>query len=175
MYYFGYGSNMLLSRLRRRVPSAEPVMNAALPDHGLRFHKRSRDGSGKCNIIADGTETVHGVVFEVSSEDLNALDEAEQQGRRYRRRSVTVHGTNTSIEAFAYVADPFYVDDALHPYEWYHALVLAGAHQHGLPDSYIARIEAMPTIPDPDRERRRSHHALLENAGYPPSEFTQDF
>lgn len=174
MHYFGYGSNMLLSRLQRRVPSAEPVMNATLPEHGLRFHKRSRDGSGKCNIVADAEETVHGVVFEVSSADLDALDEAEQQGRRYRRRSVTVQGATRSVEAFAYVADPFYVDEALHPYEWYHALVLAGARQHGLPDSYIAQIEAVPTIPDPDRERRRSHQALLEEAGYPLSESHPD-
>jgi hypothetical protein len=171
MYYFGYGSNMLLSRLRRRVPSAEPVMNATLPNHGLRFHKRSRDGSGKCNIIADDAETVHGVVFEVASEDLAPLDEAEQQGRRYRRRTVTVHGPRTSVDTFTYVADPFYVDDALHPYEWYHALVLAGARQHELPDSYVADIEAVPTIPDPNRERRRSHQLLLEDAGYPLPEY----
>ena len=174
MHYFGYGSNMLLARLQRRVPSAEPVLNAALPEHGLRFHKRSRDGSGKCNIVAEAGETVHGVVFEVSSADLDALDEAEQQGRRYRRRSVTVHGPETAVDAFAYVADPFYVDDALHPYEWYHALVLAGARQHNLPEAYVAQIEAVPTIPDPNRERRRSHERLLEKAGYPLPESQTD-
>ncbi|PSQ95135.1 MAG: gamma-glutamylcyclotransferase [Bacteroidetes bacterium SW_9_63_38] len=174
MYYFGYGSNMLLSRLRRRVPSAEPAMNAKLPEHTLRFHKRSRDGSGKCNIVSAPSETVHGVVFEVSPADLDALDEAEQQGRRYRRQSVTVQGTTEAVEAFAYVADPFYVDDALHPYEWYHALVLAGARQHGLPDSHIAAIKAVSTIPDPSRERRRSHRILLEEAGYPLSKSQLD-
>jgi gamma-glutamylcyclotransferase (GGCT)/AIG2-like uncharacterized protein YtfP len=167
MRYFGYGSNMLLPRLRCRVPSAAPVANATLSGYGLRFHKRSRDGSGKCNIIANDDETVHGVIFDVSSADLDALDEAEQQGRRYQRRPVTVHTDASAVETFAYVAEPFYIDDSLVPYEWYHALVLAGARQHNLPAPYIEEIEAIQTLPDPNRERRRRHKALLEQAGYP--------
>jgi len=167
MHYFGYGSNMLLARLKRRVPSAERVANATLTGYGLRFHKRSRDGSGKCNIIPNDGETVHGVVFDVSCADLDALDEAEQQGRRYQRQPVTVQTETSAVDAFAYVAEPFYVDDSLMPYEWYHALVLAGAHEHSLPPPYIEQIEAVPTCPDPDRKRRRRHKQLLDDAGHP--------
>jgi hypothetical protein len=166
-YYFGYGSNMLMARIRNRVPSATPITNASLPGYGLRFHKRSQDGSGKCNIISSDDETVYGVVFEVNPDELDTLDEAEQQGRRYWRRSVTVEGEGTSIEAFAYVADPFFVDDTLLPYEWYHAIVVAGAREHNLPSDYIAQIEAVRSYPDPNEERRRRYRSLLEEVGYP--------
>lgn len=169
MYYFGYGSNMLTPRLRARVPSAEPVLTATLDGHVLRFHKRSRDGSGKCNVVPSSADDarVHGVVFDVSSADLRALDEAEQRGRGYERTDVVVEGPDAAVEAFAYVAQPAYVDDALLPYDWYHALVLAGAREHGLSPSYVAQIENVPSYPDPSEERRRKHQALLQKAGFP--------
>src|SRR5438128_1900656 len=62
MLYFAYGSNMLTQRLKARVPSASPKTVAVLFDHGLRFHKRSQDGSGKCDIVKCPGEVVHGVV-----------------------------------------------------------------------------------------------------------------
>jgi len=166
MYYFGYGSNMLTARLQARVPRATPVTTATLQDWSLRFHKRSRDGSGKCNIVPEAGARVHGVVFDVSGSDLYALDEAEQRGRGYERRDVTVQNRSTTIEAFAYVAQPAYVDNALLPYDWYNALVLAGARQHALPASYIDRIEAVHSYPDPNQERRRKHQLLLREAGF---------
>ena len=169
MYYFGYGSNMLTTRLQARVPSARPVATAQLEAYELRFHKWSRDGSGKCNIVSvpDEEGTVHGVVFDVDSGELDALDEAEQRGRGYERREVVLDGPDAPRTAFAYVAQPAYVDDALLPYDWYHALVLAGARQHDLPGAYIAQLEAVRSYPDPDEERRRTHRALLQEAGYP--------
>jgi hypothetical protein len=142
-------------------------MTATLENYGLRFHKRSRDGSGKCNIVPDDEETVHGVVFDVSPSDLYALDEAEREGRRYRRTRMAVEGGVAPVEAFTYVAQPAYVDDALLPYEWYRALVAAGAREHDLPATYVEKIEAVRAYPDPDEERRRQHRTLLHEAGYP--------
>jgi cation transport regulator ChaC len=167
MYYFGYGSNMLTPRLRARVPSADPVMTGTLEGRTLRFHKQSQDGSGKCNVApASGNDRVHGVVFDVSSSDLSTLDEAEQRGHGYERQDVTVHGPSQTVEAFAYVAQSAYVDDALRPYEWYHALVLAGAREHALPPSYVAQLEAVQARPDPNQRRRRTHQPLLRRAGF---------
>lgn len=169
MYYFGYGSNMLTPRLQDRIPSAEPVGKAVLPGHALRFHKRSRDGSGKCNIVptARAESSVYGIVFDVSSADLDALDEAEQRGRGYERQDVTVHASSSRIDAFAYAAQPAYVDDALFPYDWYHALVVAGARQHELPSSYVDQIVSVRSYPDPNQTRRRQYRTLLRKAGFP--------
>ena len=51
---FAYGSNMLTARLRERVSSAAAVGIGRLPGHVLKWHKRSRDGSGKCDIESTG-------------------------------------------------------------------------------------------------------------------------
>jgi len=170
MIYFGYGSNMLTRRLRARVPSADPIGTGRLPGHRLHFHKRSRDGSGKCNVVPveDAHDVVHGVLFELRADDVDALDEAEQRGRGYERQTVRVRGPSSSpVDAFAYVAQPAYVDDALLPYDWYRALVLAGAREHGLPPAYRSRLEAVRSYPDPNQDRRRRHRTLLEEAGFP--------
>jgi hypothetical protein len=167
MLYFGYGSNMLAARLQARVPSATPRLTGRVEGYRLRVHKRSQDGSGKCNIAPADDEAVHGVVFDVDAGELDALDEAEQRGRGYARCDVRVHGASASVEAFAYTAQPAYIDDALLPYEWYRALVLAGAREHQLPASYIEGLGAIRSYPDPNRARRRKYRALLDDAGYP--------
>jgi hypothetical protein len=169
MIYFGYGSNMLTRRLRARVPSADPIGTGQLPGYRLHFHKRSRDGSGKCNIVPETEETagVHGVLFDLSRDDVDALDEAEQRGRGYERQTVQIRGSSSPVDAFAYVAQPAYVDDALLPYDWYRALVLAGAREHDLPPAYISRLEAVRSYPDPNQDRRRRYQALLDDAGFP--------
>ena len=171
MYYFGYGSNMLTPRLQARVPSATPVSTAVLDGHVLHFHKQSRDGSGKCNIVpvSHSEAHVHGVVFDVSPSGAKTLDRVEQRGNGYERQEVTLHGPSSSLNAFAYVAQPGYVDDTLRPYHWYRALVLAGARQHALPSSYIADLESVESRPDPNQSRRHSHHALLAETGFPLS------
>ncbi|MFB6248924.1 MAG: gamma-glutamylcyclotransferase family protein [Salinibacter sp.] len=167
MLYFGYGSNMLTARLRARVPSATPRSTGHVDGYRLRFHKRSQDGSGKCNIVPADDAAVYGVVFDVDAGELDALDEAEQRGRGYERCDVHVRGTSASVKAFAYTAQPAYIDDALLPYEWYHALVLAGAREHKLPAPYTARLESIRSYPDPNEARRRKYRALLDDAGFP--------
>ncbi|PSQ72876.1 MAG: gamma-glutamylcyclotransferase [Bacteroidetes bacterium QH_9_64_21] len=167
MLYFAYGSNMLTERLRNRVPSAEPITAASLPDRALRFHKRSIDGSGKCNLV-DGDEDseVCGVLLRVNPDERTALDEAEHRGRGYERCRVPPETDDQTSEAFAYVAQPAYIDDALLPSDWYKALVMAGAHQHSLPQSYWAYLDSVRTYPDPDGSRRASHQSLVRTAGY---------
>lgn len=66
-YYFAYGSNMSSVRLKERAPSSRAVGVAQLPEYVLKFHKRSKDGSGKCNALFTGvaTDVVFGVVFEM--------------------------------------------------------------------------------------------------------------
>jgi hypothetical protein len=171
MYYFGYGSNMLTHRLQARVPSATPVSTAVLDGHELHFHKQSQDGSGKCNIVpvSRSEGRVHGVVFEVSPSGAETLDKVEQRGSGYERRQVPLQGPSSTLHAFAYVAQPAYVDDSLRPYHWYRALVLAGAREHALPPSYIADLESVESRPDPNPSRRQSHYTLLAEAGVPRS------
>ena len=65
---FAYGSNMLLARIRERVPSARPLGVAVLRGHRLFWHKAGRDGSGKCDVVEsnDTDAAVFGVLYEIA-------------------------------------------------------------------------------------------------------------
>lgn len=166
---FAYGSNLLLRRLRERVPSARVLGRAQLPGHALRWHKRSRDGSTKCDVVAQIGSVVWGVVVAIPAAEKPVLDAAEGLGAGYAEHVVEVVPVEpapadptpsaTTIACRAYVATD--VDPIGLPYAWYRALVVAGAREHGLPASYIAALEAQPVQDDPDLARDARHRAFL--------------
>lgn len=162
--YFAYGSNMLTARLRERMPSCQPCGVATLPGHTLRFHKRSKDGSGKCNALATGDgDSVIGVLFSFDPAERAALDKAEGVGNGYERAIVTIiNGEGHRRKVLTYLADGGHVDDALKPYSWYKALVLAGAAEHDLPDDYVAAwIAPVEAIDDTNVARDHKERAVL--------------
>ena len=169
MKYFAYGSNMLEERLKSsdRVPDATFLARGNVRGYRLRFHKKSNDESGKCNIVkTDFTkDIVCGVVFEFPEAQLDALDKAEGVGYGYHRDyDIPVWLTDDKdIRMLAYVADSDAIDDALIPYIWYHKLVIAGAEQHRLPEEYIADLQAVPYAedPEPNRPTKRNAEAAL--------------
>jgi gamma-glutamylcyclotransferase len=138
---------MLTARLRDRCPSACPLGAAILPGYELRWHKRSKDGSGKCDIIKSSEESVvHGVLYEISDADKFQLDSAEGLGFGYAQVEIQVSLDGRPAAAMAYVATN--VDPTLKPFDWYHTHVVDGAVEHGLPAAYIEeirRVEATPT------------------------------
>lgn len=137
---FAYGSNMSVARLRERCPSARAIGIAELPCHELRWHKQSKDGSGKCDIIAVDAPnaSVFGVLYEIMVEEKPALDLAE--------------GLNKGYDA----------DSSLRPYTWYRALVIAGAKEHGLPASYIAGLKSVLADQDSNHSRHDRNMVLIE-------------
>lgn len=157
--YFAYGSNMCTGRLRRRVPSARPLFNARLLKHRLTFHKKSIDGSGKADAYYTGADdSIWGVVFELSSDEKPALDEAEGLGSGYLEKTVAVEGPNGECKAIMYYATE--MDPALNPYSWYLRFVVEGARQHDLPADYIEAIEQMQSLSDPDKARDARNRAI---------------
>jgi hypothetical protein len=158
--YLAYGSNLHLSRMQRRVPSALTRGVVALPGWRLHFHKRGKDGSGKCNVVETGApgDCVHGVVYRIAAREKPLLDRAEGLGSGYelRRLRVASHG-----EAFLYVAAPSHIDECLQPFSWYKAYVVEGARFHGLPDAYLEDLAAAEALADPDAGRQREHLRLL--------------
>jgi gamma-glutamylcyclotransferase len=156
MIYFAYGSNMLTQRLQQRVPSAWALGVGSVPSRCLRFHKRSKDGSGKCDlaVTAEPSAVAYGVLFTVPDEERPVLDQAEGLGYGYREEALQVVGADRQIiSAIAYVATPQGIEVDRQPYNWYHRLVISGARQHALPESYVAGILNVHAIPDPDLTR----------------------
>lgn len=162
LHYFAYGSNLHPERMRRRVPSAQPLGCAVLTGHLLRFHKHSlKDDSGKCDAHYTGRvqDRVYGAVYSLAAAEKAALDAVEGPGYEVAERVVIQGGTQRPV--FLYRARPEAVVADLAPYDWYHALVVAGARHHGLPEPYIARIDAIAARPDPDATRAAQARALL--------------
>ncbi|MCO8124682.1 gamma-glutamylcyclotransferase [Stieleria sp. TO1_6] len=166
--YFAYGSNMLTERLRQRTPSCRPLGTAQLPGYRLKFHKRSTDGSGKCDAFhtGDPSHVVIGVLFHICSAETQALDIAESLGSGYERRRVIVNaqGSQERVEAELYIAMKTAIDASLKPYRWYKSLVTAGAREHGLSAAYRAHLENHPEIDDPDTQRHQDHMQLMAPA-----------
>lgn len=162
MKYFAYGSNMSISRLKQRVPSAEALGCHALRQHDLRFHKSSKDGSGKCNVFytGDDKDVVFGVLFEIDPSEKASLDKAEGLGNGYDEKIVAVLAAyGYSVEATTYIA--IIIDEHLKPYSWYVNHVLVGASETPLPDEYVQRkISAIESIQDADKERNAKERAV---------------
>lgn len=157
--YFAYGSNMSLARLRNRVSNVEPVGLALLKGHQLRFHKRGRDGSAKCDAHFTGDDDqVFGVLFLLDPSDRSALDAFEGVGAGYDARTVSVQlSSGGTRQALSYCATD--IDASLKPYCWYRHHVVTGAREFGLPPGYVADIEAIPVIADQDTGRLSREYA----------------
>jgi hypothetical protein len=144
-----------------RVPSAAFLSIATLKGHRLQFHKKSRDGSGKCDAehTADHDDCVIGVVFEMSVSDKKELDQKECLGFGYKKKTVTVVlESGDQIETATYSATETIA--ALKPYHWYKKHVLRGARENNLPHDYIAIIEKIESVPDPDMDRHEQELAI---------------
>jgi len=161
MKYFAYGSNMSISRLRKRVPSAAVIGTFNLASHDLRFHKVSKDGSGKCDAFQTNNETdyIVGVLFEIDEKEKRALDRAEGLGYGYDEKLVTVeNGEGFSHEAVTYYATK--TNENLKPYSWYLNHVVVGAMEADISSDYLEKIRGIETINDPDQAREAKERAI---------------
>ena len=127
------------------------VSTARLHEHSLRFHKKSVDGSAKCDILhsRDCNDVVHGVLFNIDVRDKRILDGFEGLGNGYEEKQVRIYRPDGGVV----VATTYYathIDASLQPYHWYKEHVLRGAREHALPSGHIATIEAVESIDDPD-------------------------
>ena len=147
MLYFGYGSNMPKARIERRLGPCPRLGAAFLTGYTLRFHKRGRDGSGKCDAFRTGDEgdRVWGALYRLTDAQISRLDGFE---RGYDRVAVEVVLGETLVESDLYVAKSEMVDSGLEPYDWYKDLVHTGAIELALPAGYIEAIAAMPSVPN---------------------------
>lgn len=158
MLYAAYGSNLHPLRLGERISSARLVTTSFLPDWSLYFHKRSKDGSGKCNIRS-GSDGIHVAIFDINVGDKVILDKIEGLGSGYAELSLEVPDIGS---CFSYTAQKSHIDSSLFPYDWYKELVLMGARVHGFPDNYVDQIRSQSTCEDPDPDRRTDGWKTVE-------------
>jgi gamma-glutamylcyclotransferase (GGCT)/AIG2-like uncharacterized protein YtfP len=165
--YFAYGSNLSTVRLRRRVPSALPRRIGFVRGYDVALSKRGKDGSAKATLAVRAESRAHGCVYIIEAQEKVRLDRIEGVGVGYDEHVVRVVVEDHEIEAFTYIASSTHIDAALRPYDWYVALMYAGASEHHLPGAVTERYRAVETIRDPDRTRATRHWAMLGAAGSP--------
>ena len=159
--YFAYGSNMSLLRLKERVPSAKKIGIVTLKNHQLRFNMSGNDGSGKCDSFQTNKseDIVIGALFEINRDEKSTLDQAESLGVGYDEKIVSVQSNSGEVfEAFMYYA--IKIDPALKPYSWYLNHVIIGAKEIKVPLNYLAVIESIECVEDPDKSRNAKQRAM---------------
>jgi gamma-glutamylcyclotransferase len=163
VHYFAYGSNMSVKRVAERVPSVAKIGRATLEGHSLAFHKKSIDGSAKCDAVATAGEQdrVHGVLYSLDEAELALLDKAEGCGHGYIRKSIVLQlETGGRATAECYFATR--VEKGLNPFGWYLEHVLYGAREAGLPQDYLDRLASIPTDQDPNEERHARQLSIYQ-------------
>lgn len=165
IYYFAYGSNLHPMRLMERVPSAKLIGTATHPGHRLTFHKKSDDGSSKCNMFNSRSESdqVFGAIYGLKPEHKDALDTFEGKGYGYIDNQIMLCHEGTAYTCFTYLAQQSHIVDDLKPYHWYKKLVVLGANYLSFPSSYISSVEEVASVEDPDPKRRKEKELLIES------------
>ena len=159
---FAYGSNMSVRRLQERVRSARPLGIGWLPGHRMMFRKKSKDGSGKCDIVPSGAYTMFGVLFEIDSSEEKALDQFEGLNAGYLKKACNARvAEGRYMPAFTYYADLKHVDAELKPYTWYLNHVIIGAEEASLPEAYVQSIRATESIKDWNQKREKCERKAL--------------
>lgn len=160
-----YGSNLHPFRLTQRVCSATPIGVVPMPGKRLAFHKRSDDGSGKCLFYEPGgtEDMMYGVAYEIDMAEKPILDDLEGLNKGYNEQQVSFPLNGVTRHALVYVAASTHIDATLVPYTWYKDMVVLGARYHRLPADYIAKIEAVVAVLDPNPKRAADRAAIVKN------------
>jgi hypothetical protein len=97
-------------------------------------------------------------LYEVDAQGLARLDDGEQGYQRRRAQVLLRNGRRARV--WIYVSAPNQRDESLHPYTWYKRFLVEGAKEHRLPKGYIALLEGIIAIQDPNRKRDRRKRTL---------------
>lgn len=158
MRYAAYGSNLHPVRLAQRIDSARPIGTSFLPGWSLKCHKRSKDGSGKFNIVVGG-EGLYVALFEISADDKKILDKIEGVGAGYSTINLSIPGFG---DCASYIAEESHIDGRLQPYGWYKQLATLGARAQRFPKRYRQMIDDIASREDPDGDRRAANWRIVE-------------
>lgn len=161
--YFAYGANVHPGWLRRRVPAAIRLGPGVLPGHRIAFHKRGRDGSGRSNAwqTGDAADRLPGALYRVPIQDLERFGAA---GAGYQAAEVLIETSAGPLTALTWRAEAAEIEDGLLPWDWYVALIRAGAALQGLPPAHCRWLESVPVAVDPDRDRAAIAFAVIGHA-----------
>lgn len=150
--YFGYGSNINLVSLKAKGVIPFSTEFAVLAGWKLKFNVQHwfRHEGGMANIepSSDPNDYVEGMLHYCSEEQLASLDTMESYGVGYDRIEVEVKTLKENIKALTYIGLPDFIDNSCLPTRRYLNIIIKGALDAGLSQSYIEKLSHQPLMPE---------------------------
>jgi gamma-glutamylcyclotransferase (GGCT)/AIG2-like uncharacterized protein YtfP len=152
-YYFAYGSNMNPARVEKRKMRYSVCESGILSGYKLAFNKRSvkYPGAAAANIVEKKGSQVEGVVYHLNDErQIDVMDPFEGYPVRYNRILVPIKTATETVDVWAYVANPEYLQDGLKPAVWYLNHLLSA--REFLSDEYFEQLAMTICLDDSEVE-----------------------
>lgn len=143
MPYFAYCTLLDEAEMRRFVPTARIGAIGQISGQRVAFERHASSlETGGCNLSPADGQTVFGVLYDMTDDEFSQLDTISGVDRgQYQRLAVRVETNAGIVDAETYVipnpGGPF------QPTPSYSRPILVGARALGLPESYIAKLEAL--------------------------------
>lgn len=123
MFYFAYGSNMSLERMKKRGIKIKSDSAGVLFNYKLAFNKMSSKvfGAGFANVMPKYGYKTEGVLYHIEDESILALDKYEGFPNHYNREWVYIYNIQlkTMCLAVMYFAQAAHVNENLKPTKEY--------------------------------------------------------
>jgi hypothetical protein len=139
-YYFAYGGNTNNNHMTTSYPNSKFFSIGLLYNYKLAFRKSLNNlnlENAYCDIDYQENKTVYGIIYELSLDDINKLDDQEYNGILYKRISIDIQLLNHQIiKCYTYIMinkDMPYSK----PNDRYYKVVIDGYNYHNLPLSQI--------------------------------------
>lgn len=149
VYYFAYAGNMNLSQIKMSCASPKKVAVAKIDDHKLEFYDYAKmwDGAQETLTPEPGSE-VWGVIYELNMPDTDKLDlwhnvKFDGSGFYFHSPAKATAADGTQYDVLFYKKNQLV--KAAPPSRQYVEYIVKGARESGLPEDYIARLEAVET------------------------------
>lgn len=146
MYYFAYGSNMNVVKLKKYLCNAKfnIIGSGYLNDYIFTYRNfTTRKLSAKANIEPRKNSTVYGLIIEIDYNINNCkkLDKKEgvQQGLYYKHYNLTIThcDSNKQYNCFSYIMNYDNINDYGNPSKSYRDTILSSAYKLNIPTLYI--------------------------------------
>jgi gamma-glutamylcyclotransferase (GGCT)/AIG2-like uncharacterized protein YtfP len=130
MLMFAYGMNTNSEQMGTRCPAALSLGHAILPKFEFRFARHA-------DVVPSDRHEVHGVLWDITDDCLDALDRLEGFPDYYDRTYVTVLHRGVAKSALVYFMQPGYPGEL--PADSYRDMVRSGYREHDVPTGQILR------------------------------------
>lgn len=140
IFYFAYGSNLDARQMQERCPGAISIGNGCLEGFSISFTRHSKKwNGGVADIIETPGGQVWGLVWHLSEENLESLDQFEGHPTIYRRKEMIIQ-MRPEKNVSAWVYEVLEKKPLIDPSDKYLEIILSSATAVGLPAEYTASV-----------------------------------